>query len=118
MRKTEQRKKLARVFAKYYRLGLCDARLSVFEVCRRISGCQRDISHANDLFAAWATVKKLRECDRAEDIELFLTVYLGKRNSVTSLAIKKNYDERTLYRRLDYVESQYKMIRNSIEAKK
>ncbi len=118
MKKTEQRKKLARVFAKYFRLGLDDARLSVFDVCRRISGSQNSLSRANDLFAAWATAKILRDSGSAEDVEMFLAVYLTKKRSVTSLALKKYCDERTLYRRLEHVERQYQRIRTSLETKK
>ena len=118
MKKTEQRKAMARVFAKYFRLGLDDPSLSVFDVCRRISGTQRDILRANELFAAWATCKILRDRKKSEDMDLFFAAYLGRKQNVTALAIKRYYDERTLYRRLEGVERQYQMILKSLNAKK
>ncbi len=118
MRKTEKRKRIARVFAKYERLGLDDRRLSVFDVCRRIRGSQRKLSDANDLFAAWATCRALREGGEPTDLELFLAVYRVGGRSATSIALREYYDERTLYRRLEKVERQYERIRKSLETKK
>ena len=118
MKKTEQRKAIARVFAKCFRLGLNDTRLSVFDVCHRIRGSQKDIFKANELFAAWATCKILRDSGRSEDIDLFITVYLKRKQSTTAIAIKRYCDERTLYRRLESVERQYQTIIKSLNTKK
>ena len=118
MRKTRNRIRLARLFAKYKRLGLDDARLSVFDACARIRGSQKTLSDANDIFAAWACARLLRDRGRAEDIELFCDVYLYRSHKAGALAIKHHYDERTVYRRLSFVERQYEIMRKSIETKK
>ncbi len=115
MRKIIQRRKLARLFAKCYRLGLDDKRISVFDACQRIKGSQRELSDANDLFAAWETCRIMRANDTYEDVLLFCEIYLRPSSTATALALKKYYDERTVYRRLERVERQYRLIRKGLD---
>lgn len=114
MSRIAQRKRIVRLFAKYYRLGLDDPRLTVFDACKRIRGTQRSISDSNDLFALWETCRIMNACGEAEDLRLFCDVYLRRYSGATSVALRKYYDERTLYRRLLKVERRYEKIRRGL----
>ena len=117
MKKVKQRKRIACVIKKYVRLGLHDRRIDVFSTCRRIQGSSRNLSEAKDLFAVWELVRLLRMEDRFEELAVFERIYLG--NAVSMSVLKHASvawcDERTLYRRLAYVERRYEQIRNSLD---
>ena len=93
--------------------------MDVFEVCARISGYSRTKGEAKDLFAVWETCRILRLCGREEELRVFEETYLSrepqKYNNALRLSRKYHLDERTLYRRLAYVEKQYGIIRKSLD---
>jgi hypothetical protein len=115
MRRTASRRKLAFALKKYIRLGLNDRGLDCFEVARRIEGSQKNDEVAKDLFAVWELCRILRALGKKEDIQIFFELYIGSKNMTpTSIAFRHHCDERTLYRRVLYVENQYFMLRNSL----
>ena len=123
MKKTYQRNKLIGIFKKYIRLGLYRDGLDVFSVCERIRGSCRTLEGAKDLFAVWETCRLLRLGERTEALATFERVYLRgsvkNQNDVSMKVVKYaqryNYDERTVWRRLAYVEKQYEIIRKSLD---
>ncbi|MBO5203273.1 MAG: hypothetical protein J6B72_01510 [Clostridia bacterium] len=123
MKKTQKRNRLMSVFKKYIRLGLYREKLDVFSVCSRIRGSCRTLEEAKDVFAVWETCRILRLCGRTESLVLFERIYLDGsvrgQNDISMRAVryahKHNLDERTVWRRLAYVEGQYEIIRKSLD---
>ena len=123
MKKTCQRNKLIGIFKKYIRLGLYRDGLDVFSVCERIKGSCRTLEGAKDLFAVWETCRLLRLGEHREALAAFEQVYLRgsvrTRNDIGMKVVKYaqayNYDERTVWRRLAYVEKQYEAVRKSLD---
>lgn len=122
MNSGEQRRRLARTLEKYIRLGLYDASLDVFTICHRIKMSCGSSESARDLFAMWELIRILKAEGRREELKIFCEIYhkgIKKRqngiaDAVVATAMKHYCDERTVYRRLAYVERRYAQIRQSI----
>lgn len=115
--------KIITAFRKYTRLGLASNYLSPFVAYRRIRGVSRNITEAYDLLAVYDTVRFLKFIGKDEVLKaveaIYLTDYksLKKRNAVSMRVIRYayeiNYDERTVYRQLEYARKIYSEIRKS-----
>ena len=115
--------KIITAFRKYTRLGLASNYLSPFVAYRRIQGVSRNITEAYDLLAVYDTVRFLKFIGKDEVLKaveaIYLTDYksLKKRNAVSMRVIRYayeiNYDERTVYRQLEYARKIYSEIRKS-----
>lgn len=122
MNKAERRRRLARTFEKYIRLGLYDPSLDVFSVCQRIKMSCGSIDAARDLFAVWELIRLLRAEGRREEMTIFCEIYRGSlkryrgcvKDAVVACAMRRYCDERTVYRKLAYVEGRYEQIRRGI----
>lgn len=122
MNNSVQRRRLARTLEKYIRLGLYDASLDVFTVCQRIKMSCASSESARDLFAVWELIRLLKVEGRREELKIFCEIYhkdMKKRqnsikDAVVACAMRHYCDERTVYRRLAYVEERYAQIRGSI----
>lgn len=122
MNKAMGRRLLARTFEKYIRLGLYDSSLDVFTVCQRIKMSCMTSDSARDLFAVWELIRWLRAEGKREELMIFCEIYHVARrkygtnikDAVIASSMKHFCDERTIYRKLSYVENRYYQIRNSI----
>ncbi|MBQ9112064.1 MAG: hypothetical protein IJY08_00625 [Clostridia bacterium] len=122
MKRTQQRKRMARVMLKFVRLGLYRGGLDPFDVCRRIEGSSAGKSEAKDLFALWELWRLLRAEGREDELAVFGRVYLqgGRTYSADTEARVLEYaresfcDPRTVYRRLALAERRYERIRKSL----
>lgn len=120
---TNDKLKIITAFRKYTRLGLASNYLSPFVAYRRIRGVSRNITEAYDLLAVYDTVRFLKFIGKDEVLKaveaIYLTDYksLKKRNAVSMRVIRYayeiNYDERTVYRQLEYARKIYSEIRKS-----
>ena len=122
MNKAERRRRLARTFEKYIRLGLYDASLDVFTVCQRIKMSCANVDAARDLFAVWELIRLLRAEGRREELTIFCEIYHHSqrrysgciKDAVVACAFRRFCDERTVYRKLAYVEERYEQLRSGI----
>ena len=122
MNKAEHRRRLARTFEKYIRLGLYDSSLDVFTVCQRIKMSCASSDSACDLFAIWELIRLLKSEGKREELRIFCEVYRGSRrrysgsikDAVIACSLRRFCDERTVYRKLAYVEKRYDQIRSGI----
>ena len=122
MNKAMGRRRLARTFEKYIRLGLYDSSLDVFTVCQRIKMSCMTSDSARDLFAVWELIRLLKIEEKREELMIFCEIYHASRkkysgsikDAVIASSMKHFCDERTIYRKLSYVEDRYYKIRSGI----
>lgn len=124
MNKAERRRRLARTFEKYIRLGLYDTSLDVFDICQRIRMSCVTAGSARDLFAVWELIRMLRAEGKREELRIFCEIYHSSskskmyggciKDAVIASSMKHFCDERTVYRKLAYVEKRYEQIRSGI----
>ena len=121
--RSSEKIKIIMAFRKYTRLGLASERLSPFVAYRRIKGCSRNESEAYDLLAVYDTVRILRLLNKKDELRAVNEVYFAnnrdiKKTDSVSLRVMRhayetNYDERTVYRQLQYVRKLYSNLRKS-----
>ena len=119
-----EKNKIISAFRKYTRLGLSNSRLTPFEAYERIRGVCPDYESANDLLAVYDTIRFLRILGKTEVLMAVKAVYFEtlknkpKKNEISArvlrYAYENNYDERTVYRQLEYARKIYKLVRASI----
>ena len=122
MNNAERRRRLARTFEKYIRLGLYDTSLDVFTVCQRIKMSCPSLDTARDLFAVWELIRLLRAEGKREELRIFCEIYHATRHkrannikdAVVACSMKHFCDERTVYRKLAYVEKRYEQLHDGI----
>ena len=108
-------------FRKYTRLGLANESLSPFDAYDRIRGVCKSKSDALDLLAVYDTLRLLRLSGKKDVIRSVYAVYLcelgrrPKKNEISQKvlrhAFENHFDERTVYRQLEYARKLYKMLR-------
>ena len=118
-----EKNKIISAFRKYTRLGLSNARLTPFEAYERIRGVCLDKECANDLLAVYDTIRFLKISGKTEVLSAVRAVYLDTlrkkphKNDISlrvlRYAYENNYDERTVYRQLEYARKMYKLVRSS-----
>ena len=122
MNNMTSRRRLARTFEKYIRLGLYDPSLDVFTVCQRIKMSCANADSARDLFAVWELIRLLRAEGKKEELMIFCEIYRGTarkygrniKDAVIASSMRHFCDERTVYRKLFYVEKRYEQLRRGI----
>ena len=119
-----EKNKIISAFRKYTRLGLADERLSPFDAYDRIKGVCSNIETANDLLCVYDTVRYLKLMGKSEVLSAIRAVYFEslrrkpKKNEISlrvaRFAMDMHYDERTVYRQLEYARKIYKALRDKI----
>ena len=122
MKKHNTRKRIARIFRRYVRLGLGRGGLTPHEVCGRIWGYCGDVETAKDVFAMWETFRVLEIEGRRDAIVAFFCIYVRRdawRDDTDTKILKYSFDNfcdaRTVYRRLSYFENKYTALRKSLD---
>ncbi len=124
MKNNTERDEIINIFKKYSRLGLYRHNLNTFGVYQAIRGCSRSESEALDLAAVHETFKFLKTAGKDDALIAVKKIYFTcpariiRKNEI-SMRVRKfalqNYcDERTVYRRLEYVLKIYANIREKI----
>lgn len=132
MKKTANRRELAKVFCRYIRLGLDRDGADVFDIHKRIEGVSRSREEAYRLLAMYDTCRVLRLLGKGEVINTLRDVYLPRGSRVSSprflsseinmrviaYAVAHHWDERTVWRRLAYAAELYSKILSSYKSNK
>ena len=116
--------KIISTFRKYTRLGLANKLLSPFDAYDRIRGICKCKEEALDLLAVYDTVRILRISGKIDVLDAVYAVYFDalrrkpKKNEISARVLRyaydNHYDERTVYRQLQYARKVYKHIRSSL----
>ena len=119
-----EKHKIISAFRKYTRLGLSTQKLSLFDVYDRIRGACKSEEDALDLLAVYDTVRLLKISGRTDVIKALGAVYfysskgMPKKNEtsmrVLRYAYENHFDERTVYRQLQYARRIYKLVRTNL----
>ncbi|MBQ7383604.1 MAG: hypothetical protein IJV72_02295 [Clostridia bacterium] len=117
------RKRIARTFIKYGRLGLASSGLDVLDIYARIKGSSRTREEAYRLLAVCDTVRFLKISGKEEALGAVQEIYFPTRGTeyskseisgrVIRYSQRHNCDERTVYRRLAYAISVYEAVLES-----
>ena len=131
MKDIRRRAELARVYAKYVRLGLKDTRLDAIDAYKRMIGASSCRGEAYSLIAMYDLIRYLSIAGKKEHLTALFEIYSpGKervslikysKNEVSmrvlSFAEKHHYDERTVWRMLSSVTELYYKLRNELSQK-
>ncbi|MBO5415828.1 MAG: hypothetical protein J6A83_04285 [Clostridia bacterium] len=119
----KDRRRIAKIFIKYARLGLAADGLDVLDIYGRIMGSCRTRESARELLAVCDTVRFLRISGKEDALEAVQEIYFPTRGRAYSkseisgrvirYAHKRNCDERTVYRRLAYAIRVYEAVLDS-----
>ncbi len=89
MNKAERRRRLARTFEKYIRLGLYDTSLDVFDICQRIRMSCVSAGSARDLFAVWELIRMLRAEGKREELRYFVRYIILRQGPKCTAAVSR-----------------------------
>ena len=121
MVKNEKRNEIVRIFRKYARMGLADARLNPIQAYKKIDILCTSRRNKLDMLSVYDTLRLLFLDGDEETLDALFKVYFSGRQyrlsgremseRVTRLAKEQYCDDRTIYRRLEKARKIYERVR-------
>lgn len=121
MVKNEKRNEIVRIFRKYARIGLADARLNPIQAYKKIDILCTSRRSKLDMLGVYDTLRLLFLDGDEETLDAIFKVYFSGRQyrlsgretseRVTRLANEQYCDDRTIYRRLEKARKIYERVR-------
>ena len=121
MVKNEKRNEIVRIFRKYARMGLADARLNPIQAYKKIDILCTSRRNKLDMLSVYDTLRLLFLDDDEETLDAIFKVYFSGRQyrlsgremseHVARLAKEQYCDDRTIYRRLEKARKIYERVR-------
>ena len=121
MVKNEKRNEIVRIFRKYARIGLADARLNPIQAYKKIDILCTSRRNKLDMLSVYDTLRLLFLDGDEETLEAIFRVYFSGRQyrlsgrdtseRVARLAKEQYCDDRTVYRRLEKARKIYERVR-------
>ena len=121
MVKNEKRNEIVRIFRKYARIGLADARLNPIQAYKKIDILCTSRRSKLDMLAVYDTLRLLFLDGDEETLDAIFKVYFSGRQyrlsgremseRVARLAKEQYCDDRTIYRRLEKARKIYERVR-------
>ena len=121
MVKNEKRNEIVRIFRKYARMGLADARLNPIQAYKKIDILCTSRRNKLDMLSVYDTLRLLFLDGDEETLDALFKVYFSGRQyrlsgremseRVARLAKEQYCDDRTIYRRLEKARKIYERVR-------